>query len=1133
MISFRILKSVLALSTLFGLLGCFPKSQDRPDETNGGNANFAVSAVSGTIGGSRNIGDFPLPGEKTYNFKACLIDFSRRTNIPNAKFLIKEIEQEIVTDAQGCLNWPESIKFNYLADSIWIKMTRTLVARGLQRGSRPIHFAINPWSHGENLAEVLDLSKQSTPYLLDNEREIALRLEGKDAGNNVKARNVWVENGELNVTNGKLIGRSYSWHDQIFLKPQILFTKTDATPVLVPILHGSFRVEISLISEDVKNQKIQRDVLAQQIINKVELANQTLMLDVDFILKKVPTSGQAILGVKLIPLGAPEGLHPFEGVFPLGNFQAFTQSTSLKISEVVARQNAKGQFSLNQFVGGKNANLNSTQVNSQGTGSFSNNHMESAGVFVEHFRIDDFKIVSETTLKKIWSYRIHACLTSTIANIGLTHQDFKVQISNEDGQVLESKTVTTEHDSCFYFEARTQEFDQNECHHYLKTSIQITNTDLLMNETESILINPWMEKAIDLRAAQDASQYSTTCQNKSDNLIFLKTMMLQRISYRPQVLDKSLQISQHGVYQITMGDSGIKDPSNEHTGLVALPKAFPDGKYLLRLAFVRSSDVRPDHGYVTHSDVVMTADGGTLQGIMDVDIKDLQSTMVRKMVIAQLFPIKMDLIKEVNWHARNFNFETLIDSDSKLISPAYFASTVVLGNPGAPIYLNRNLSDFPTLADIITKGFKAEQVSSSLIKDIVNAGETAQSALIGKNSFKENDPQAWADWAKKQNLELFWLQDKASLEKSKQSLRIVGDAKAELQELIDIDRLDAKWALQFCKILRNDVWKNLIDTKSLFYLTSRLSSHDSFMQTCQDLIKENPNAFIRKTNVYRVLHMMGPGVMNPANLAISNLSVSSGYGFTTGHTELDGTQSSLSISAGISGTIGKFFTAGFGGSYGSLHMETDDRNRHSTTDLGTSVSLGVTRWQFDLPVDRYQRCSLLRVNPNVFLYKSTTSRTGLLSFEYNKMLLRKYVDRAKLFKLSEEENPFTHGWMICSDQILTNPVNLPETYYMISQSNADSESFDSFDGINRRFFLPLRGTSDMARFKSVMCESRNYPDSGELTDETVSDLAAQISPLIRRMDSGPSLIIYDPNFKLPKTKGDESTWLPKKEEEIK
>ena len=1122
MISSKVLSHLMLLSVSFSLVACFPKSQERPDETNGGNANFAVSTISGSIGGSKNVGEFPLPGEKTYNFKACLIDFSRRTNIPNAKFLIKEIEQEFVTDAQGCLNWPETIKFNYLSDSIWLKMTRTLVAKGLQRGTRPIEFAINPWSHGESLSEVLDLSKQSTPYLLEKESEIQLRLSGKDTAEKVKVRSVWVENGELNVTNGKMAGqadRSYTWHDQIFLKPQILFTKTDATPVLVPILHGSFKVEISLISEDVRDQKIQRMILAEQTLAKVSIANNTLMIDVDFALKKFPTSGQAILGVKLIPLGAPEGLHPFEGIFPLGNFNAFTQSTSLKISESVANQSGKSAFSLQSYVSGAVV-AGATQAGQSNltASTLSNDHMEVAGVLVENLHIKDFKIVSETSHKKTLSYNVQACLRSTIANIGLTHRAFKVEMKGPDGQIIDTKISTSNHEACLYWEARTQEFDRNECHHYLKNTIQIKNADLGMNETETLLINPWREKGVDLREAQDPQQYPTACdanslRAKADNVIFLKTIMMQRVSYRPQVLDRNLQISQHGVYQITMGDSGIIDSSNESTGLLSMPKPFPAGKYLLRLAFVRTADPRPDNGYVTHADVIMDADGGTLHGNIEVDIKDLQSTMVRKMLVAQLFPVDMARLQEKDWKNNSSGIEFLISRDTKLISPAYFANTVVLGNPGAPIYLKRNVSDFPNLADILSNGFKTKVESSTLIQDIVTAGEAAQAVMIKKNAFNEKDGKAWREWSKRQNLETIWLGDQNSVQNAKRNLFIEGDANQELQKLIEMPKLNDKWATQFCKVLKESTWKNVIKTTSFLYRASHPGSPDSFFETCQNIVKNNPNAFIRKSNVYRVLHMSGPGILNSTKLAVSNLTVSSGFGFTNGHTEIDGTQGSLSLSGGLSS--GSFLSAGLGASYGSLHMETDDLNRHSTTDVGSSLSLGVTRWQFDIPVDRYQKCTLLRVNPNVFRYKSNVSSVNPLTWEYNKFLLKNYVDRSNLYRLNASDNPFTHGWLICTDKVSTDNRTIPETYYLVSQSNGDSESFDSFDGMNRRFFLPLRGTSDMARFKALMCDSRKYPDTGEPSDEAVSDLAAQVSPLIRRIDPAPGIILDDPSFEAP------------------
>ncbi len=1117
MMSFKIIASLILTLSLFS---CFPKSKDRPDETNGGNANFAVSAVSGSIGGSKNVGDFPLPGEKTYNFKACLIDFSRRTNIPNAKFLIKEIDQTYSTDAQGCLNWPETIKFNYLADSVWLKMTRTLVAKGLQRGSRPIDFAINPWSHGESLPDVMDLAKQSTPYLLEKDEEISQRLQGKDTGDQLKTRKIWVESGDLNVTNGKLIGQTYTWHDQIFLKPQILFAKTDSTPVLVPIVHGSFKVEISLISEDVKNQKTQRIVLAQQIVQKADITNNTLMIDVDFALKSGPTSGQAILGVKLIPIGVPEGLRPFEGIFPLGNWNAFTQSAPLKISENVSNQNAKGQFSIQSFVGGESGGKAAIGANGQNI-----DHMEGAGVFAEHLHIDDFKIVSESGTKKTLSYRVRTCLASTVGNVGLTRREFQVQMIGPNGEAIASSKVLSDHESCLYWEGRTQEFDRNECHHYIPIAIKIKNADLGMDQSEKILINPWMEKGADSREAQDAGQYPLACDASNphivaDNMIFLKTVMLQRVSYRPQVLDKSLQLTQHAVYTFTMSDSGIIDYSNESSGLVTTPKPFPAGKYLMRWVLVRDAEPRPDNGYVTHADVIVDADGGTLHGDLDLTIVDLQSTMVRKMLIAQLFPIDMEKYKSKNWKNNDPDIESIIDRKTKLVSPTYYANTITLGMTGTPIYLKRGIDEIPALGRILTQGFKTDIGSGTLIHDIVAKGEAAQEAMVKKNLFDENDKQAWATWSKDQNLDSYWLNDAGAAQAAKQDLELEGEPTLALQELLNGKKIDAKWGKQFCKVLTHKTWKSVINIPTALKYTACLGTSDCFEELCQNIIAKNPSAFIKRSTVYRILHTAGPGIANNAKLAVSSLSVSSGFGFTAGHTEIDGTQSSLGfqIQGGVS-TPTKILSAGLGASYGAgaVHMTTDDKNRHSTTDLGTSVSLGVTRWQFDIPVDSYQKCIMLRTNPSIFLFDKDHSSSSIFSFFKDKYVfyLNQFIDKSNLYKLQNSENPLTHGWMICSDKISNDLIHLPETYYMVSQNNGDTETFDSIDDKNRQFFLPIRGVSDMGRFKAIIGGSRDYPETGELTDEARSDLAAQLSPLIRRIDSGPSMILFDPNYEPP------------------
>lgn len=1111
------------------LTACLPKTQDRPDGTENDAANFAVASMSGSVAASRNVGEFPLPGEKTYNFKACLIDYTRMTNIPNAKFRIDEIDQDVTTDAQGCLNWPEVIKFNYLSDSIWLKMTRTLKPKGLQRGTREVKFAINPWSHGEGLADVMDLTKQTTPYLLEKAEDVKLRLEGKDKDGNLKKRTVWVESGERNVTNGKLQGSSYTWHDQIFLRPQILFQKTDATPVLVPVLHGSFKVEITLISEDVQNQKPTRMVWGQQTVEKVSIANNTLMIDADFSLKAGPSSGQTMLGIKLIPLGAPEGLQAFEGVFPLGGNHSFTESGGLKISETVAKENKAGQFSIQNFLGGAAAEAATPD------------HVQKAGVYAGYLSADDFKTATETALRMSFSFRMHTCLSNKVGNFGLSNRKFTLYTMDGEGKVLKEEQVSTETLPCIYWESRTPEFDRNECSHYIKMSYRLVNNDLGMDQTESILINPWEGKPLDARHAKDADQYPLACDSKNrklkvDNFIFPGSMMLQRELYRPEVLDRTLQVTQRAVFTVQINGPGKVSTSNENSGLAPAMKPLEYGKYLLRLVFVRDAKARPDNGYVGHADVIMSSlPNGGLQGQMDLQIKDLQSTMIRKMVLAQLFPINEEKLKLKDWKSGDPDIEQIINRDTKLVSPVYSAKTVVLGAPGAPIYFKPGIGESDGLPEMIASQLKKSIQNDALIPEVIRVGEAAQKEMIANNAFKENDPKAWETWAKDQNLTMVRLNNDKAVTQLAQQIGLQGNAKASLQALVDMDRLDVNWALQFCRVLKDGPWKNILAKNAVATGMMRGQTTDPrrmFQTACESLVQKNPMAFFKKTPVYQILEMR-PGVANPNKIMVSGLSVSSGFGYSSGRSNLQGTQGGLNLSAAAEVPFAKIFGAGLGASYGPVIMATEDRNRHSGTDVGTSMSLGVTKWQIDIPVTKYQKCTLLRANPEVFIYSEKTNYITRWLDEGDRTRLRNVVDHEASFQPYQNGNTLYAGWMICSDQTISKPVLLTENYYMVSQGNGDSETYDSADELNRRFFLPIRGASDMARFKATLVDTRTYPKFGEVTDELASDLAAQISPVYRRFDPAPSMILYEPGFEPPKLPKNETDWEAKSEKEIR
>jgi hypothetical protein len=116
------------------------------------------------------------------------------------------------------------------------------------------------------------------------------------------------------------------------------------------------------------------------------------------------------------------------------------------------------------------------------------------------------------------------------------------------------------------------------------------------------------------------------------------------------------------------------------------------------------------------------------------------------------------------------------------------------------------------------------------------------------------------------------------------------------------------------------------------------------------------------------------------------------------------------------------------------------------------------------------------------------------------------------------------GWLICSDQISTKPILLPEKYYAVTQEKGDTETFDSLDSMNRRFFMYVRGVSEMARFKGNLSSLLSYPENGESDDEARKDLADQISPMIQQLDNAPGMILYDPSFEVPSYSGGKLKW---------
>ena len=178
MLKSRILFSALLSLSFLTLAGCnLPTPKDRNALTAMGDSKVSTPAtfrVQAMAERSKTLetklrGTFALPTSKIFNLQACIKDIAYDKPVLGHDFQIVETKQIITSDKNGCITWAEDIQFNYLAESKYVRIERTITGTGLHRGSRKVAFAINPWSHGENLTPVLNPDDgNNIPHLISD-----------------------------------------------------------------------------------------------------------------------------------------------------------------------------------------------------------------------------------------------------------------------------------------------------------------------------------------------------------------------------------------------------------------------------------------------------------------------------------------------------------------------------------------------------------------------------------------------------------------------------------------------------------------------------------------------------------------------------------------------------------------------------------------------------------------------------------------------------------------------------------------------------------------------------------------------------------------------------------------------------
>lgn len=287
-------------------------------------ATFFNTEVTGTSQISETVRGFSIPTAKLFNVTTCVQDKRTQDRIKGHRFVIRggEREVQVQSDAQGCLTWPESIHFNFLADSKFLPIKRMIVAQGMHSGAREVMFAINPWNF-EGGRDLVDLSRQTVPAeQMASPSDVPRILRGELASGDRATRSLWVDDLRFNIVHnpGSTAGAQVDMLAS--LTPKVLMRNIRGESAPYALTDGRFRLQFYIMARTDTHSNQCMIIAKTGVLSDVQMTGGRLREEVRLTLKYRNTFGQLELVGRLQAQEGPSSLEPFEATWIMGDHRS-------------------------------------------------------------------------------------------------------------------------------------------------------------------------------------------------------------------------------------------------------------------------------------------------------------------------------------------------------------------------------------------------------------------------------------------------------------------------------------------------------------------------------------------------------------------------------------------------------------------------------------------------------------------------------------------------------------------------------------------------------------------------------------------------------------------------------------------
>lgn len=1087
-----LIQAFLGLYALMALAACNLPSPKDKNETGSGAATFTAQAMADKSKALETSvqGTFALPSSKVFNLQACVKDVAYDKAISGHDFIVEEVNTQVTSDKAGCLTWAERVNFNFLAESQYIRIERHIKGMGLHKGNQKVSFAINPWSHGESLAPVLNPDDgNNIPRLVEDSQAGQLALKGFSAENKATTRPLWVEDGRLFVTEQKLTKDGVELLVEMRPTPSIQLTKMNGEMFLRPLTAGSFKARMKLIHLYQQGDKEIRRLLTETAPMDVKMDNGSLAIKSAMALPALPTRGQIMLGLELQPINGPQGLTSFDGIYLLGEYDQIKGSSFLKLNTLVAQTK---DFKISNYV---NATLTEVTHSSQPgqTTTVDAETYQKPKIEVSQLEFRFIRVGLEKTATREVFYNIRACVRNGLDQKNTRSHTFKItKFRQSETEEAPSVSVKTDNNSCLSWDESIT-FKYFDCQRYLKGFVTIENKDLGMSEKLEIIVNPWESQgavARDMRYVDPSEKLILSCQatERPRTQLIVDGFSYNTLSYNYSV-DSMLNLTVTKKVQMKM-DPRLLVYSSLSNGRAEVER-LRDGVYLLRLAVVQNRDYDTTNTYVTSADKLVNVLSGQINTDITFQTQDLKALGNRNNMLVEIYPIDESKVSveggNVTLKNPSDSLDSVIDTSTGLETSTFVGPvTLNIDEASRPL----RMLDASAISNFLLNGKGSNEGSQKfIVKQVVEQGLKAQAEKRQRIQARTDKTQ----FAKENNLDLLSLKNvdaqaplvKALAGSTKLNERLIV-TKADLQDFVAKGSVTPALAQKLCAFWASDYFRSLYAEKG-----GVITEHTrmAFGMDCFNAVRKEPARFFQVEKQMMVKELGGAQLVKGLN---QGLSVGTSFSVSTSHSTSKTRSTSISAKLGLSKKFLDLFSVGVDLGYSMSWSTSDSNSASNSMTVSGSTSMTVQQNVFKVRVNKYEQCAVVKLNPILFI-KDTKSWFGR----------RDYLGLLNP-RLSEEEMTMaaTRGLMICEGEVRTAPVDITENYYLIAQESSSSQMQDSGDARNRNFFIALRSKNDFNRFVLAMKGGAQMPTTAEKEEDPQVQATKMMEQLFQM--SGPA-----------------------------